>query len=301
MMIKKIFQTTLIAAFLVAGLSGCQADADGSASAGPNGNGTNNVNGDDGVNDDTGAIEGTDGDSSTVGNDDTGIPNSPGTAGLDDVANDVVGDDGNGGQTDIAGGGSGRRFLCTQAFDIAFGASTNVGANGLVGGPVSDLLGGLGGDPVGTLTNSVKDAEKAIDADLRTGSIFTLPASLLGTVVDTIDQNIYTPDGAEIPAGQYAVAAVSFPRALVGLNLLTTVTVTTFKGTTELESNSFDIIALDLLGQTLAGDPYAMIGLKVSKPYDRVAVALSASGLSVDVGDLMYLHEVCTGGRLIAE
>ncbi len=303
MMIKQIFQTTLIAAFLVVGLSGCQADADGSANGGPNGNGTTPINGDDGIDDETGEVEGTDGDSSTVGNGDTGVPNDPNAPGIDDVTNQVVTDDGTGtgGQDDIAGGDSGRRFICKSAFSSDFGAYTTVGANGLVGGPVSDLLSGLGGDPVGTLTNSVKDAEKAIDADLRTASVFTLPVSALGDVVDSIDQNIYAPDGATISAGKYAVAAMSFPRALLALNLLTTVTVTTYLDDLELESTTLNIVGLDLLGLPLPTSiPYAMVGLKASKDYNRVAVKLAAGGLSVDVGDSLYLHELCTEGTLVA-
>ncbi|MDP9139656.1 MAG: hypothetical protein M3O62_02550 [Pseudomonadota bacterium] len=303
MMIKQIFQTTLIAAFLVGGLSGCQADADGSANGGLNGNGTNVVNGDDGIDDQTGEVEGTDGDAGTIDNDDNGIPNSVGTPGLDDVNNQVVTDDGTGtgGQTDVAGGDSGMRFLCRQAFDGAFGAETTVGADGLVGGPLTDLLDMLGGDSATNLTNSVTDAEYAIDADLRTASVFTLTASLLGTAIDTIDQNVYAPDGASIAAGKYAVAAVSFPQGLANVGLLTDVTVTTYMDDTALESTSFDATAIDLLGIPLVGDPYAMIGLKVSQPYNRVSVSLSAGLLAVDVSEAMFLHEVCTDGVLVAE
>ena len=47
-------------------------------------NGANILNGDDGIDDQTGEVEGTDGDASTVDNDDTGIPNAVGTPGLDD-------------------------------------------------------------------------------------------------------------------------------------------------------------------------------------------------------------------------
>ncbi len=301
MMIKQIFQTTLIAAFLATGLSGCQADADGSANAGINGNGTNVVNGDDGINDQTGAIEGTDGTSSTIGNDDTGIPNAAGAPNIDDVANHVVTDDGTGGQTDVAGGSSGRRFICTQAFDGAFGATTEVGLNGLVGDAVTPLLDTLGGDSATTLVNSVTDTTLALDADLRTASVFTLAASLLGGAIASIDQNIFTPDGATIPAGKYAVAAVSFPQGLANVGLLTEVTVTTYMNDTELESTSFDATAIDLLGIPVAGDPYAMIGLKVSQPYNRVAVGLSAGLLAADVSEAMFLHEVCTDGKLVAE
>jgi hypothetical protein len=304
MMIKQIFQTTLIAAFLTAGLSGCQADADGSANSGPNGNGTNVVNGDDGIDDQTGEVEGTDGDAATIDNDDTGIPNSVGTPGLDDVNNQVVTDDGTGtgGQSDVAGGDSGMRFLCRQAFDGAFGATTDVGANGLVGDPLTSLVDSLGGDSATTLLNSVTSPDKAIDADLRTASVFTLTASLLGAdLIDSIEQNIYAPDGASVAAGKYAVAAVSFPQGLANVGLLTAVTVTTYMDDTALESTSFDATAIDLLGIPLVGDPYAMIGLKVSQPYNRVAVGLSAGLLAADVSEAMYLHEICTDGVLVAE
>ncbi|HEY1077800.1 MAG TPA: hypothetical protein VGE51_14005 [Fontimonas sp.] len=303
MMIKQIFQTTLIAAFLATGLSGCQADADGSTNGGINGNGTNVVNGDDGIDDQTGEVEGTDGDAGTVDNDDTGVPNAVGTPGLDDVANQVVEDDGTGSgdQTDVAGGTSGRRFLCREAFDGAFGATTDVGANGLVGGPLTDLVNTLGGGSATSLLNSVTSPDLAIDADLRTASVFTLTASLLGTAIDTIEQNVYTPGGSTIAAGKYAVAALSFPRGLVNAGLLTGVTVTTYNNDTALESTTFDATSIELLGLPLVGDPYAMVGMKVSQPYNRVAVSLASGLLSADVAEALYLHEVCTDGVLVAE
>lgn len=303
MMIKQIFQTTLIAAFLATGLSGCQADADGSTNGGINGNGTNVVNGNDGVDNQTGEVEGTDEDTSTLDNDDTGIPNSVGTPGLEDVANQVVEDDGTGTdtQTDVAGGTSGQRFLCKEAFDGAFGATTDVGANGLVGGPLTDLVNGLGGGSATSLLNSVTDTPLALDADLRTASVFTLTASLLGTAIDTIEQNIYPPDGSTIDAGKYAVAAISFPRGLVNLGLLTGVTVTTYNNDTALESTTFDATSIELLGLPLVGDPYAMVGMKVSQAYNRVSVSLASGLLSADVAEAMYLHEVCTDGVLVAE
>lgn len=301
MMIKQIFQTTLIAAFLAAGLSGCQADADGSIDGGLNGNGTGQVDGDDGVNDQTGDVEGTDGDAGTSGPDDTGFPNDPNGPGADDVTHDVVQDlPGDQGDVNVAGGDSGYVFVCTETLQQQVGASTSVGADGLVGGPLTDLLNMLGGDSATDLTNSVTDAVNAIDGTLRTASTFTLTASLLGTAIDTIDQNVYTPEGTSVPAGGYAVAALSFPAALANVGLLTEVQVRTFLGDVETEpAVVFDATQIDLLGQNIVGSPYVFVGRKVTKPYDRVTVSLAANVLAADVGEAMYVHEVCTDGALV--
>ena len=59
---------------------------------------------------------------------------------------------------------------------------------------------------------------------------------------------------------------------------------------------SFNINNFDLLGQTVLNNGYAFVGRKVTKPYNRVKVTLRGSGLSVNVGEAMFLHEVCTAG-----
>lgn len=301
-MIKQIFQTTLIAAFLVGGLSGCQADADGSINGGINGNGTGQVDGDDGINDQTGDVEGTDGDAGTLGPGDTGFPNDPGSPGSEDVDHNVFEDQpGEAGDEQVAGGDSGQVFICSESMQVQFGARTETGANGLVGGPLSDLLNTLGGSSATALTNSVKDATYAIDGTLATASTFTLTASLLSTVIDTLDQNFYTPDGASVPSGGYAVAALSFPPALANIGLLTTVTIRTYKDGVETEpAISKDVTQIDLLGQSVLGSPYVFVGRKVTKPYDQVSVSLAANLLAADVGEAMYVHEICTDGALVA-
>lgn len=198
---KKNFLTPLAVALLTVGLSGCQADADGSLNTGPNGNGTGQVDTDDGIDDDgnpTGSGTHTD----------TGFPNDGSTGG------NVVQDDGTGTGTDetIAGVGSdpARNFVCTSTAQSFFGATTQVGANGLVGDTLSGIVGTIGGNSVTDLLNSVKDKDLSIDGTLRTAATFAHTASLLGLagtgMIDSLDLNVLMPSGVTIPAGEYAVS-----------------------------------------------------------------------------------------------
>lgn len=280
----RLIKTSLAVALLTLGIAGCRADSDGSLTAGPNGNGTAPVDPDDGI-DDNGNPTG-DG-----GNTDTGFPND----GSVDGGTVVEGD------TPIAGDGTNGRFICTATAQSFFGATTSVGTNGLVGGPLTDLLNLLGGASVTALLNSVRDKELAIDGTLRTASTFTLTASLLGGIVDSVDQTIRLPNGTRVNAGDYAVFAVSFPPGLLNLGLLTSVTVTTYLGDAQQEPPvTLHATALDLLGQGVAGPRYAFIGRKVTRPYDRATIGLQADLLAADIGEAMYVHELCTGGRIIS-
>lgn len=202
------------------------------------------------------------------------------------------------GTTPIAGTGTDRNFQCTDSAQIAAGATTIVGADGLVGGPLTDLLNGLGGASATALTNSVNDELYAIDGTLRTASVFTLTASLLGLAVDTIDQQVILP--SSLGSGNYAVFAVSFPPALVNAGIITQVSVTTFLGETlQEDAVVLDATAIDLLGNAIVGPVYAYVGRKVTKPYDRAVISLQSAVLGLDVGESMYVHELCTGGRLV--
>ncbi|MEQ1440028.1 hypothetical protein AAG565_11745 [Fontimonas sp. SYSU GA230001] len=285
---KNTFLTLFTIVLLALGLAGCQADADGSLNAGPGGNGTGQVDPDDGI-DNNGNPTGS-GD-----NTDTGLPNDGSTGGL------VLE-----GNTPIAGDGSNppRNFVCTKTAQIFFGASTEVGANGLVGGPLSALVSLLGGASVVDLLNSVKDKDLAIDGDLKTAAAFTQTASLLGLaqsgLVDALDLTVSMPSGVTIPAGQYAVFGLSFPPGLLNLGLLTNVRVTTFLNNTQQENPvELDATAIDLLGQGVVGPVYAFVGRKVTKPYNKARISLEGDLLAVDLGDAMFVHELCTAGTLV--
>lgn len=294
MISQRFLPIAVLAVLLSAGLSGCEADADGSTDSPGGGqssdDGTAPIDPDDGFDDDgTPAGNGS--------NTDTGFPNDPTNPNLPDVGGTVVE-----GDTPIAGDGTNFRFVCTRSTRSSAGATTEVGANGLVGDTLTGLLNSIGGDSATTLLNSVNDKELAIDGTLRTASIFTLTASLLGTAIDSIDQSVLLPDPVAIPAGRYAVFAVSFPPALLNLGLLTSVTVTTYLGdsTTPQEAPvTLDATALDLLGMGVVGPAYAFIGRRVTQPYDRATIALAADVLAADVGEAMFVHEMCTDGQIV--
>lgn len=302
MFTKRFILTPVVAALLTAGLAGCQADADGSLSAGPNGNGTGVVDNDDGI-DDNGDPTG------NGGNTDTGFPNDPNGPGGDDVGGIInedggADDDGDGSPDDtIAYGDTTFRFKCTQSAQSFYGATTEVGANGLVGGQLTDLLNPLGAGSVTALLNSVSDKDLAIDGTLATAATFTLTASALSlaTDVDSLDLNVLMP--TPVAAGNFAVFAVSFPPGLLNLGLLTSVSVATYLGDSADPAEpavTFDATQLDLLGTSIMGTPYAFIGRKVTKPYDRAVISLQADLLAVDAGEAMYVHELCTGGNIVA-
>lgn len=273
-------------------LCACQADLDG-PTPGPGtgfstGDGTGSVDPDDGFDDEGNPT----GDGS---NTDTGFPNDPTNPNAPDVGGVVLE-----GDTPVAGDGTDFRFVCTRSARWTSGATTEIGANGLVGDSLSGLLLSIGGSSVTDLLNSVHDQDLAIDGTLRTASIFTLSASLLGTDVDSIDQSVILPSA--IAAGRYAVFAVSFPAGLVNLGVLTSVTVTTYLGegaTPQEDPVTFDATALDLLGAGITGPVYAFIGRRVTQPYDRATVSLAADALAVDIGEAMFVHEMCTDGLIV--
>lgn len=272
MKLKEILKTSLIASLVVAGsisLAACRADSNGVTSSGPNGDGTGPVD-----------------------NGDGSFPNTGGTGG-DDVGG-VVTEDGE----DVAGGDSGNYFLCTESANVSYGATTEIGANGLIGAALNPLLDALGANAVSDLLASVADKDLAIDNDLGTASTFTLPVALLGGLISSLDQVIFLPQTQ--PAGSYAVFAVEFPSGLLELSLLKSVSVTTYLNDTEQESVTFNQVALDLLSLTLIGDKHIFLGMKATKPYDRATIRLSTQLLSVDLGHAMKVHELCTNGEIVS-
>lgn len=199
--------------------------------------------------------------------------------------------------TDLTG-----HFICTASAQQRAGATTTAGANGLLGGPLTQLLNTLGGNSVTALTNSVRDKELTIDGTLETGSTFTLTAALLGipgvgALIDSIDQNIFLPSPQ--PAGAYAVFGLTFPGATVEASLLSGFTVTTYLGDTEQESEDFSVNAIDLLGFSGVGDQIGFFGLKTTQPYNRVTISLIPTLIAANVGDAMKAHEMCTNGNFV--
>lgn len=278
MNLPKLLPSAALSLFALA-LAGCHASG-GNPPYGPGEflSGSGAVDSNDGTGDDT----------ADNGNTQTSFPND-GTAGGGTVLE---------GTTPIAGTGTDRNFLCTDSAQIFAGASTVVGANGLVGGQLTDLVNGLGGTSTTALLNSVRDKDLAIDGTLRTASVFTLSVSLLATAVDSLDQHVVLPNS--LGAGNYAVFGVSFPAGLLNLGVLTEVRVTTFLGETlQEDAVVLDATALDLLGVGISGPVYAYVGRKVTKSYDRAVISLQAAALAADVSEAMYVHELCTGGDLV--
>lgn len=180
-------------------------------------------------------------------------------------------------------------FVCTST---AAGVPTTVGADGLVGGTLTPLLNTLGAGLVTTLLNSVIDKDEAADGNLLTASTFILPAGLLFTFIDTIDQTFYN------VGGDYAVFGVTFPASVVDLSLLGGIVVTTYQGDTEQESQTFMPTNVDLLGQNVVGDKYAFYGIKATKPFNRATIGIQPP-LAVNVGPAMRVHELCPTGNFV--
>ncbi len=194
---------TCLAVVAAAALAGCEANGGPGLGATVNtgaggGPGVGVVNPNDGIDAD-GNVEG-DG-----SNTDTGFPN-------DGTVGGVIQD----GDTVIAGADSDPQmsFICTRSASLFEGATTKVGANGLVGSAVGGLLGVLGASSVTDLLNSIKDRDLAIDTDLTTAASFTQTLAaldiLLGAgTVNSLDLSVQMPEGRTQSAGSYAVFAIS--------------------------------------------------------------------------------------------
>lgn len=270
-----LFKKTLLAATVATslGLAACSADGDG----GDGGSGGGGGGGD------SGAIVD---DSGTGGNNGGFGPNDGSTTTT--IGEDTDGD----GKTDAEVSGN---FVCEEGAKAYGDVTTEVGTNGLVGGPLTDLLKGLGLSTVTRLLNSVTEPDNVVDGHLATYSTFTLTLGLLGGLLSSVDESVLFP--SEVPSGTYAVFGVSFPSAAVDLSLGTKISVTTYLGETEQETKSYSYSDLDLLG--LLHDKPAFIGLKSHKAFDRVTIGLTPGLLSVDVGEAIRVHELCTGGKLV--
>ena len=205
------------------------------------------------------------------------------------------------GPTNITSGGKpvSGHFVCTQAATAYGNVTTAVGANGLVGGPLSTLLVTLGGSNATTLLNSVINPNNVIDGNLTTYATMTLTVSLLG-LLDSVDLSVLMPSGVTVPAGQFAVYGVSFPNGTVDLSLVNKVAVTTYLNNVAQESNSLNQSDLSLLG-AIGGStvPPIWIGIQATKAYDRATLSLTPGVLSADVGNAMFIYEFCPGGELV--
>jgi hypothetical protein len=190
------------------------------------------------------------------------------------------------------------RFICERSAK-AYGPhpTTEVVANGLVGGAVSDLLELLGATPLTRLLNSVSEKENAIDGNIATYSTFALTVGLLGNLLSSVDQVIIPED--EVPAGKFAVFALGFPTATLELSLIGQIRVSTFLGDTLQERKVLTGSALDLLGAFSVANHRAFIGLRTTKPYDSVSVGILPLLISADVGEAMRVHELCTDGHFV--
>ncbi|NKF21438.1 hypothetical protein [Solimonas marina] len=274
MNLSDMLKKTLIAASIVAvfGLAGCEADGTGQ---------------------DSGAIIGDDGSSGDGSDANGGL--GPNDGSVPTVVNE---DDDGDGVAETPVGEDGQGFVCKTGAAAYGTATTEVGSGGLVGGLLNTLLGVLGGDTLTTLLASVTEPDNVIDGDLSTYATFT---QTLGGLVglDSVDESVIFPDS--VPAGTYAVFGLSFPAGTVDASLLNQITVSTYDGdaSTPLETVDFTQNAVDLLGATVLGDKSIFLGIKTKKAFTRATVSLSTTLLSANVGDAMYVHELCTGGDFV--
>jgi hypothetical protein len=186
-------------------------------------------------------------------------------------------------------------FVCEAGIKAFSGsATTEVAANGLVGGPLTTLLNTLGGGSVTTLLNSVTEPDNVIDNDLSTFATYSLTLGLLA-VIDSVDLLVHA--NKTISSGNYAVFAVRFPKAVLEASLLNQIKVSTFLADTLQESVTANNSALDLLG--LGTDARLFIGVKTTKDFDTASIALTPNVLSANVGEAMYVHELCTKGHFV--
>jgi hypothetical protein len=268
---KTSIHSALLVSLLAAGLAGCQADSDIAGLGGD-------------VVQDCGAdgVCGNDDDNGGFGPND-GSTTSP----------VFVDTDGDGEADTLVSEGMG--FVCEAT--APSGSTTVVGTDGLVGGPLSTLLNLLGGGSLTTLTNSVTSPNNVIDGKLPTFATFTTTAGGLG-LLNSVDLNVLLP-GAMNLVGNYAVFGVSFPGGTVDLSLLDQITVTTFLNDAEQEFVTFNSVVIDLLGQNVVGGDPIWFGLQATKNFNRVSIALTSALLSANVGEQLYVHELCPSGRFV--
>ncbi len=202
--------------------------------------------------------------------------------------------------TDIFDGGTALpdRFVCT-ASARTYGPNpvTEVRVNGLVGSALTDVLNMLGAGTVTQLQNSVLGKELAVDGSLNTAAQYNLSVGLLGGAISSID--LFVGLNSPAPAEKYAVFLLTFPIATTELSLLQSVTVTTFLGDQQQETQDIDATTLDLAGAVSTADTIRFVGLKSTLPYDGVTISLSPTLVSANVGNAMNVHELCTDGFFV--
>ena len=267
---SKLILAAAVAAFSL-GLIGCTSNGDGTDGGGGNGGIT------------TGGTTGGASGGATGGT--TGGPTNDGTT-----------------PTNITDGGTPvtGNFICTQGAKAYGNVTTQVGSNGLVGGLLTNLLNLLGATTVTQLLNSVSNPDKVIDGNLDTYASVSLTLGLLGGLLDSVDESVVLPSGTTVPAGKFAVYGLTFPKGTVSLSLLSQVKVATYLNNVAQESNTQDQNALALLGAIGGSAPAAaFVGVKTTKAYDRATISLTPGLLSVNVGDAMRIHELCTDGDLV--
>ncbi len=267
---SKLILAAAVAAFSL-GLIGCTSNGDGTDGGGGNGGIT------------TGGTTGGASGGATGGT--TGGPTNDGTT-----------------PTNITDGGTPvtGNFICTQGARAYGTPSTEVGTHGLVGGPLTTLLKTLGGTQLVNLLNSIANPDYVIDGNLDTYASVSFTAGLLLGLVDSIDESVLLPAGQTVPAGKFAVFGVSFPNGTADVTLLSSIKVTTFNSTVAQESNTLDQNALTLLKAIGGSSPKAaFIGVKTTKAYDTAQISLTPGLITVNVGDALRIHELCTDGRLV--
>lgn len=194
-------------------------------------------------------------------------------------------------------------FVCQESFVSGAGASMTISANGLVGGVLGPLLDLLGGNSVTNLLNSLVDAHHGMDADLKTAAKLTQTLSGLGGILNSVDVVVSLPEGEVMDPGSFAVFAVSFPPSLLELGLLSTMRVQTLLNGELVENGAMmDGTSLSLLGLSsneLRG-MHTWIGFESAQPFDQVRLRVSSNLLSVDLGESLYVHEVCSKGKWLA-
>ena len=191
-------------------------------------------------------------------------------------------------------------FACSDSASGPEGVTVEAAAFGLVGGAVVDLVDLLEGDSLSDLLAAVGDLPYVADNTMRTASVFTLTLSLLGDTVSALGERVHMPIPIEANGENYAVFAISFPESLLSLALFNSVEVTTFlDGVQQEEPVSISAVNLDLLGFSLGTEKYAYIGRRVTQPYDQVEIRMNAPLLSLDLGDALFIHEMCVNGTLI--
>ena len=198
-----------------------------------------------------------------------------------------------------SGGAVSGNFICTQSATAYGDVTTAVGASGLVGADLSALINTLGGATVTTLLNSVTNPNNVIDGNLATFATYSLTLGLFSSALDSVDLDVILPSGSTVPAGNFAVFGISFPKGTVDLSLVNKVEVATYLDSVLQESNTISQSQLGLLGLGAGSVPPTWIGIENTKPYDTAVLSLAPGLLSADVGNAMYAYEFCPGGKLV--